>query len=43
MQTSDLTGHISQRYNKDLEDLRNRVLNMGGSSKTSSRKQSALS
>ncbi len=30
MQTSDLTGHISQRYNKDLEDLRNRVLNMGG-------------
>ena len=30
MQTSDLTGHISQRFNKDLEDLRNNVLKMGG-------------
>lgn len=30
MQTSDLTDHISQRYNKDLEDLRNSVLQMGG-------------
>lgn len=30
MQTSDLSDHISQRYNKDLEDLRNSVLQMGG-------------
>ncbi|ANO51071.1 phosphate signaling complex protein PhoU [Woeseia oceani] len=30
MQTSDLSDHISQRYNKDLEDLRNNVLQMGG-------------
>ncbi|MCB1843356.1 MAG: phosphate signaling complex protein PhoU [Halioglobus sp.] len=30
MQTSDLKDHISQRYNKDLEDLRNNVLQMGG-------------
>lgn len=30
MQTSDLTGHISQRFNKDLEVLRNNVLKMGG-------------
>jgi len=30
MQTSDLSGHISQRFNKDLEDLRNSVLKMGG-------------
>lgn len=30
MQTSDLTGHISRRFNKDLEGVRNRVLSMGG-------------
>lgn len=30
MQTSDLTDHISKRYNKDLEGLRNSVLTMGG-------------
>jgi len=30
MQTSDLTDHISQRFNRDLEDLRNNVLKMGG-------------
>ncbi len=30
MQASDLTDHISRRYNKDLEDLRNSVLSMGG-------------
>ena len=30
MQPSDLTEHISARFNKDLEDLRNSVLNMGG-------------
>ncbi len=30
MQTSDLSDHISKRYNKDLEDLRNRVITMGG-------------
>lgn len=30
MRASDLTDHISRRYNKDLEDLRNRVLTMGG-------------
>ena len=30
MQTSDLTDHISKRFNKDLEDLRNSVLAMGG-------------
>ena len=30
MQASDLTGHISKRFNKDLEDLRNSVLTMGG-------------
>jgi len=30
MQTSDLTDHISSRFNKDLDDLRNSVLNMGG-------------
>lgn len=30
MQTSDLSDHISKRYNKDLEDLRNSVLKMGG-------------
>jgi phosphate transport system protein len=30
MEASDLTGHISRRFNKDLEDLRNRVLAMGG-------------
>lgn len=30
MQTSDLTDHISQRFNKDLEELRNNVLKMGG-------------
>jgi phosphate transport system protein len=30
MQASDLTGHISRRFNKDLEDLRGNVLTMGG-------------
>lgn len=30
MQASDITDHISRRFNKDLEDLRNMVLTMGG-------------
>jgi phosphate transport system protein len=30
MQASDLTGHISRRFNQDIEDLRNKVLAMGG-------------
>jgi len=30
MQTSDITDHISRRFNADLEDLRNNVLKMGG-------------
>ena len=30
MEASDLTDHISKRYNKDIEDLRNRVHAMGG-------------
>jgi len=30
MQTSYLTEHISRRFNRDLEDLRNMVLSMGG-------------
>jgi len=30
MEASDLTDHISRRFNKDLEDLRNHVLAMGG-------------
>ena len=30
MQTTDLTDHISKRFNKDLDNLRNRVLAMGG-------------
>ena len=30
MQTTDLTHHISKRFNKDLEDLRSNVLAMGG-------------
>ena len=30
MQTSDLTDHISKRFNEDLEELRNKVLAMGG-------------
>ncbi len=30
MEASDLTGHISRRFNKDIEDLRNHVLAMGG-------------
>ena len=30
METSKLTGHISRRFNKDIEDLRNAVLAMGG-------------
>jgi phosphate transport system protein len=30
MQTSDLTDHISRRFNKDIEDLRSNVLTMGG-------------
>jgi len=30
MEASDLHGHISRRFNKDIEDLRNSVLAMGG-------------
>ncbi|MEJ2274381.1 MAG: phosphate signaling complex protein PhoU [Woeseiaceae bacterium] len=30
METSNLTDHISRRFNKDIEDLRNNVLSMGG-------------
>jgi phosphate transport system protein len=30
MQTSDITDHISRRFNADLEELRNSVLKMGG-------------
>ena len=30
MDASDITDHISRRFNKDLEDLRNHVLAMGG-------------
>jgi phosphate transport system protein len=30
VEASDLTDHISRRFNKDLEDLRNAVLAMGG-------------
>ena len=30
METSSLTDHISKRFNKDIEDLRNSVLTMGG-------------
>jgi phosphate transport system protein len=30
MEASDLTGHISRRYNRDIEELRNNVLVMGG-------------
>ena len=30
MRASDLTDHISRRFNKDIEDLRNSVLSMGG-------------
>lgn len=30
MEASDLTDHISRRFNKDIEDLRNHVLSMGG-------------
>lgn len=30
MEASDITDHISKRYNKDLEALRNSVLTMGG-------------
>jgi phosphate transport system protein len=30
MQTSDLTDHISRRFNKDLEGVRNSVMSMGG-------------
>ena len=30
MRASDLTGHISRRFNKDLEELRSSVLTMGG-------------
>lgn len=30
MRTSDLSEHISKRYNQDLEDLRSSVLTMGG-------------
>jgi phosphate transport system protein len=30
MEASDFTDHISRRFNKDIEDLRNSVLAMGG-------------
>ena len=30
MEASDLSDHISRRFNKDIEDLRNNVLSMGG-------------
>jgi phosphate transport system protein len=30
MQTTDISDHISRRFNEDLEDLRNHVLKMGG-------------
>ena len=30
MEASDLSDHISRRFNKDIEDLRNSVLSMGG-------------
>jgi phosphate transport system protein len=30
MEASDFTGHISSRFNKDIEDLRSNVLAMGG-------------
>lgn len=30
MEASDITGHISKRFNRDLEHLRNMVLAMGG-------------
>jgi len=30
MRTSDITDHISKRFNEDLEALRNNVLSMGG-------------
>lgn len=30
MRASDLTGHISRRFNQDIEELRNKVLTMGG-------------
>ncbi|MEJ2129714.1 MAG: phosphate signaling complex protein PhoU [Woeseiaceae bacterium] len=30
MEASDLTDHISRRFNKDIEDLRSNVLAMGG-------------
>lgn len=30
MENSDLTDHISKRFNKDIEDLRSAVLSMGG-------------
>lgn len=30
MEASDLTDHISRRFNKDIEALRNKVLTMGG-------------
>ncbi|MEE4163783.1 MAG: phosphate signaling complex protein PhoU [Woeseiaceae bacterium] len=30
MEASNLTDHISRRFNKDIEDLRNNVLTMGG-------------
>ncbi len=30
METLDMGHHISRRYNEELEDIRNRVLAMGG-------------
>ena len=30
MEASELTDHISRRFNRDIEDLRNSVLTMGG-------------
>ena len=30
MEASDLTDHISRRFNQDIEELRSQVLTMGG-------------
>ena len=30
MEASDITDHISKRFNRDLENLRSMVLTMGG-------------
>jgi len=33
MEASDITDHISKRFNRDLEHLRSLVLTMGGKAK----------